>query len=423
MRIKQLICAAFALISVISAIAQGSFQINGHIDGGPEGIKVSLKYADMPDSQILCSAVLHNGDFELKGHVAPPRFCSIEFGNQKYGMNYDNKVLNLFVENSPIAVQACYDSLYTVYSIKRGALGIERRISVKGSASHDLLVRYLDKEPEQIQRWLSAQKDLAAFKLSSDQGNQPKEQGMKLAAAFDEAAGKMKAFVMRFVKDNPPGAATAFIAYRIVADAEKHGLRDWFTSHDIDELTAPFAAMADKGAIVKALLQSTAALRKAAPGAPFIDFAFIDTSGQKHTLGDFAGKGHYVLLDFWASTCGPCRKEIPHLKEAYARYHQKGFDIVSISLDRYEDHEKWMKAERMEKMPWTQLLPFDLSKAPPASPKKNGFDYYISDVDVAYIIDAIPLFLLFDPGGRLVARKQGGGPWIDKMMIDLYGNN
>ena len=403
MKIKQLVCAAFALISVVSSIAQGSFQIDGHIDGGPEGMKVSLIYADMPDSQILCTAVLQNGGFELKGHLASPRFCTVVFGKSAFGINFDNKALNLFVENCPITVQARYDSLYTVFSLKRGDIGIGHRISVKGSASHDLLVRYLDEEAEPGQRWSSAKKDPAA--------------------ASDEAAGKMKEFVMRFVKDNSPCAATAFIAYRIVHDAEKNGLRDWFSSHDIDELTAPFSAMADKGAIVKTLLQSTSALRKVAPGAPFIDFAFIDTIGQKHALSDFAGKGHYVLLDFWASTCGPCRKEIPHLKEVYARYHQKGFDIVSISLDRYEDHEKWLKAERIEKMPWMQFLPFDLSNAPPARPKLNGFDYYISDVDVAYIIDAIPFFLLIDPRGRVVTRKHGGGPWIDKMMIDLYGDN
>ena len=149
MKIQQVICAAFALMSVVSSIAQGSFQINGHIDGGAEGIKVRLKYADVPDSQILCSAVLHNGGFELKGQVASPRFCTIVFEDPKYGLKFDYKSLNLFVENSRITVQACFDSLYTRYSLRWGDLGIRSHISVKGSASHDLLVRYLDKEREQ----------------------------------------------------------------------------------------------------------------------------------------------------------------------------------------------------------------------------------------------------------------------------------
>jgi thiol-disulfide isomerase/thioredoxin len=82
------------------------------------------------------------------------------------------------------------------------------------------------------------------------------------------------------------------------------------------------------------------------------DFTLKDSSGKPYTLSKYRGK--YVLLDFWASWCGPCKAEIPHMKKAYSAYHDKGFEIISISINAKED--AWRTALKQFQMPWVHIL-------------------------------------------------------------------
>ena len=138
-------------------------------------------------------------------------------------------------------------------------------------------------------------------------------------------------------------------------------------------------------------------------GKPFIDLEEADVDGKMHKLSEYVGKGRWVLVDFWASWCGPCRAEMPNVVENYKKYHDKGFDIVGLSFDNKK--EAWVKAISDLQMPWTHLS--DL----------KGWQTKASEV---YGIRSIPASLLINPEGIIVARDLRG-PALGAKLKEIFG--
>lgn len=124
-----------------------------------------------------------------------------------------------------------------------------------------------------------------------------------------------------------------------------------------------------------------------ANGKPFTDFTMQTPEGKEVKLADFAGKGKYVLVDFWASWCGPCRRSMPELIEFYNKNKGKGLEIVGVSFDNNE--QSWQKAIKTLGLPWKQMS--DL----------KGWNSLAAQI---YDIRAIPNTLLIDPKGNIVGK-------------------
>lgn len=172
------------------------------------------------------------------------------------------------------------------------------------------------------------------------------------------------------INTNAANPAVVYLLAQLPVDKESA-----FFSAELEKLITKYPALEEAKQLKKEFLAQVALRNSLKKGSLIPQIVYNDPQGKKIDIKSFQGK--YLLVDFWASWCGPCRKSIPEIKELYSAYKEKGFEVLSVSVDT--DNAAWRKAMDEEQMPWAQVL----------SPDKNKTlaDFMISGIPTLYLID------------------------------------
>ncbi len=202
----------------------------------------------------------------------------------------------------------------------------------------------------------------------------------------------------KYVIANKKNTGAAVILFLNLTSSRKDDvkLESWFTTLDKEVRNSP------TGMKLERFISSLKACRI---GKHFIDLELTNSQNQNVNISSV--KGNYFLIEFWTTWCGPCRAELPNLKNAYNKYHNKGFDIFSISLDNSQ--EKWIKSIKQMDTPWPQSI----IKNPDSY--KSIFEPFESEVARVYAVLNVPSNYLVDPDGVIVAENLRGQTLIDEL--------
>jgi len=363
---KKIFCIAVMIPSLVAAQDRvAGFRITGNVRGLAEKSKVFLTDANNP-SDTVARANVKGGVFILTGRVAEPNLFELNYFSAK-------KKSLLFIGNDQVKVEGNIEDI--------------KNLHFSGSQTQEEFLDF-QKEFNPYFTRLNALVQLANSPAGSGKSD-------SISREYASTVMNVQTAIDQFIASRKSSPVSAFV---LVAAGQ--------LSEDAFLLEKRYNSLTPEvqnGFYGKYLKEQIDIGKVGAIGTDEIDFTQNDTTGNPVTLSSF--KGRYVLVDFWASWCRPCRMENPNVVATYSKFRNRNFTVLSVSLDR--DRGSWIKAIRDDNLTWSHV---------------SDLKYWNNEVAMKYKIQSIPQNLLIDPNGKIVGKNLRGAD-LDAKLCELLGCN
>lgn len=297
-----------------------------------------------------------DGKFTFSGKTEKPVFAQIFTADQRSGFP-------LILEPGTIYIKGDADSMST------------GKIDISGTPNNNDLNVIMKIQQGHSHELMALQSAFMQAKMAGDTASSNRAEN-----SFDSIQNVIGVSIQGFIKDHPKSLVSALALQGLMSELDDSTLNTLFSGLD---------SSVQKSSFGESIGTKLALERKTAIGQIAPDFTMNDTTGKPVSLSSFRGK--YVLIDFWASWCGPCRAENPNVVKTYNEYKGKNFTILGVSLDKTKD--AWEKAIKDDHLDWNQV---------------SDLQYWDNAAAQLYGVQAIPANFLLDPQGKIIAKNLRG---------------
>lgn len=365
---KNTLLIAIGLLFITACGSKKADEPTTNIKEVQKVFSLSLKVSDIDNSTAYIERIVDN-EYAVIDTVA------IESSHLTYTMPIEQaeiiyvkfdgfkKRLKLFAENAEVSV--------IVASLEN----INETTEVSNGELNELMTSYYQEKKnfdEELKKLEDEENEAIA--------NNDTEKVKQINTEYDRVYDEMLEFTEDFVKDNSNNVLGPYLTQRHLYP---------FEADRLAPLINGFSEETQSSVYVTELKKRLTILQNVAVGVPAPNFSQKTPEGKMVSLNTLKGK--YLLIDFWASWCPPCRVENPNLVTLYDKYHDKGFDILGVSFDRKQD--RWEKAIKDDNLKWTQI---------------SDLKGWSNDAGKLYGVRSIPQNVLLDPNGVIIAKNLFG---------------
>ena len=397
---KYTVIAALFISASLSVRAQ-QFDLQGKISGQSTGY-LHLYYQNKDSKYVSDSCAINNGSFEFKGNIAEPAMAFFS-GAVKSNSGDDPNSTSFFLEPTTMQISVVANDF--------------KNAIITGSKTQDEIVA-LEKQEAAI---YDERKPLdKAFRDAVDKANEAKknraddktikeldEKAAAIHDQFDPYRKRLQVIEVKYITDHPTSYLSAW------------SLGFYTNSLPLDSLQFFYNKLGttvQQSAYGKYLADEITKMRAGIPGSIAADFTANELEGKPLTLSSLKGK--YVILDFWASWCVPCRHSNPHMIQLYHKYHYKGLEVIGVASDD-DRPDAWKKAVAQDSVGiWHNVLD-GLDWVKIRKGEKN--DKEIGD---KFGIHSLPTKIIIDPNGKIVGRYGdnigGSEDDMDKLLASVF---